>query len=267
MSTKRQKIQLELAFPRAGEGEALSASGERAEVFMANPGTQSPACTERLMEEILERENLKQALKRVQANQGSPGVDGRTVDQLPDYLREHWSTIREQLLRGTYRPQPVKRVEIAKRGGGTRKLGVPTTLDRWIQQAVLQVLQRRWDPSFSKHSYVFRPHRSAHQAIAQAQRYVREGYTVVVDLDLEKFLDPIHHDRLMSRVVQRVTDRRLLRLIRSFLKAGILEQGLVSPTEVGTPQGVRFLRCSVTWFWTNWIKSWNGAGIDFAATG
>ncbi len=193
--------------------------------------------TEGLMEEVVERENLKGALKQVKANKGSPGVDGMTVQQLPDYLKEHWPAIREQLLRGTYRPQPVKRVEIPKPDGGVRQLGIPTVLDRFIQQAVMQVLQRRWDRTFSEHSYGFRPGRSAHQAVAQAQQYMTEGYRWVVDIDLEKFFDRVNHDKLMGRVAQRITDQRVLKLIRAFLNAGVMEKGLVSPSEEGTPQG------------------------------
>lgn len=236
-SGKRQKNQLELALSADGGGEASGASDQGTEPLVANRATESPASTEQLMEEILERENMMMALERVRSNKGAPGIDGMTVDALPAYLREHWTTIRSQLLVGTYRPQPVRRVEIPKPGGGVRKLGIPSVLDRLIQQAVLQVLQKRWDPSFSKHSYGFRPGRSAHQAVAQAQQYVREGYTVVVDLDLEKFFDRVQHDRLMSRIAQRVGDKRVLKLIRTFLKAGVMEHGLVGPTEIGTPQG------------------------------
>jgi RNA-directed DNA polymerase len=158
------------------------------------------------MEEVCERENLKRALQRVKANKGSPGIDGMTVEELSGYLEQHWPAIREQLLSGTYAPQPVRRVEIAKLdGGGMRKLGIPTTLDRFVQQAVLQVLQRQWDPTFSEHSYGFRPGRSAHQAVAQAQKNIAEGYSWVIDLDLEKFLDPstqcplIHEIGLVDR--------------------------------------------------------------------
>jgi len=189
------------------------------------------------MEEIVERENLKEALRRVKANKGAPGVDGMTVNQLDDHLKQHWPAIREQLLSGTYRPEPVKRVELPKPDGGVRKLGVPTVLDRFIQQAVMQVLQQRWDPEFSDHSYGFRPGRSAHQAVAQAQRFIAAGYGWVVDLDLEKFFDRVHHDRLMAQIAKRVDDKRLLKLIRAFLNAGVMENGLLSPSVEGTPQG------------------------------
>jgi RNA-directed DNA polymerase len=190
-----------------------------------------------MMEEIVERENLKEALRRVKANKGAPGVDGMTVNQLDDHLKQHWPAIREQLLSGTYRPKPVKRVEIPKPDGGVRKLGIPTVLDRFIQQAVMQVLQRRWDPEFSDHSYGFRPGRSAHQAVAQAQQYIAEGYGWCVDLDLEKFFDRVNHDRLMAQIAKRVDDKRLLKLIRAFLNAGVMENGLLSPSVEGTPQG------------------------------
>jgi RNA-directed DNA polymerase len=189
------------------------------------------------MEEVVERENLKEALKRVRANKGSPGVDGMTVHALPDYLKEHWPAIREQLLSGTYKPQPVRRKEIDKPDGGVRKLGIPTVLDRFIQQAVMQVLQRRWDRTFSEHSYGFRPRRSAHQAVAQAQQYLAEGHRWVVDLDLEKFFDRVNHDQLMGQVAKRVADKRVRKLLRAFLTAGVMEDGLVSPVDEGTPQG------------------------------
>jgi RNA-directed DNA polymerase len=198
---------------------------------------ESPAVDECLMEEVCERENLKGALKRVRANRGSPSADGTTVKELPRYLKEHWPAIREKLLEGTYQPQPVKRVEIPKPGGGERRLGIPTVLDRFIQQAVLQVLQKHWDRTFSEHSYGFRPGRSAQQAVAQAQRNIAEGRRWVVDIDLEKFFDRVNHDRLMGRLAQRVRDKRVLKLIRGFLNAGVMENGLVSPTTEGTPQG------------------------------
>jgi RNA-directed DNA polymerase len=153
------------------------------------------------------------------------------------YLREHWPTIRSHLLEGTYQPLPVKRVEVPKPEGGVRKLGVPCVVDRLIQQALLQILQDQWDPTFSKHSYGFRPGRSAHQAVAQAQRYIAEGNSIVVDLDLEKFFDRVNHDGLMARVAARVSDKRVLKLIRAFLKVGVLEDGLARPADEGTPQG------------------------------
>ena len=237
MSEKRQKNQLVLAFLEEGRSEAPKASGEGIESLVAKRPAESPAETERLMEEVLERENLKEALKRVKANKGSPGVDGRTVHALADYLKEHWLAIREQLLSGTYKPQPVRRKEIDKPEGGVRKLGIPTVLDRLIQQAVMQVLQRRWDRTFSEHSYGFRPRRSAHQAVAQAQQYLAAGHRWVVDLDLEKFFDRVNHDKLMGQVAKRVADKRVLKLLRAFLTAGVMENGLVSPVDEGTPQG------------------------------
>src|SRR5215475_2664160 len=215
MSDKRQNSQLVLAFMDESRSEAPRVSKEGTESLAAKRGTESPAIGEQWMEEVCERENCKQALARVKANKGSAGIDGMTVLQLPEHLKEHWPTIREQLLEGNYKPQPVKRVEIPKPDGGVRKLGIPTALDRVIQQAVLQVLQPRWDPTFSEHSYGFRPERSAHQAVAQAQQYVAEGYGWVVDLDLEKFFDRVNHDRRMAAVARRVRDKRMLKLIRS----------------------------------------------------
>ena len=237
MDDRRQKNQLVLAFLEEDRGEAPRCLPEGTESSAGKRGIESPAITEQLMEEVCERENCKQALKRVKANKGSAGVDGMTVQQLPEYLKQHWPAIREQLLSGTYRPQPVRRVEIAKPDGGVRKLGIPTVLDRFVQQAVMQVLQRKWDRTFSDHSYGFRPGRSAHQAVAQAQQYIADGYRWCVDLDLEKFFDRVSHDKLMARIETRVGDRRLLKLIRAFLKAGVMEGGLVSPVDEGTPQG------------------------------
>ena len=237
MSGKRQNIQYSLALEPKDRGETSVVGYPRVEPFAAKPALESPAVTEQLMEEVCDGENLQSAWKRVRRNQGSPGVDGMTVDAAKGYLREHWPSIRSQLLDGTYQPQPVKRVEIPKPGGGIRKLGVPCVVDRLIQQAVLQVLQEQGDPAFSEDSYGFRPGRSAHQAVAQAQRYVAEGYNVVVDLDLEKFFDRVNHDILMSRVATRISDKRVLKLIRAFLNAGVMEDGLVLPVDEGTPQG------------------------------
>jgi len=207
------------------------------ESLAAKRRTESSAITEQLMEEVCERENCKQTWRRVRANKGSPGVDGMTVHKLAGHLKQHWPAIREQLLTGTYKPQPVKRVEIPKPDGGVRKLGIPAVLDRFIQQAVMQVLQRRWDRTFSEHSYGFRPKRSAHQPVAAAQQYITEGYRWVVDLDLEKFFDRVNHDKLMAKIAERVNDKRMLKLIRAFLQAGVMENGLVSSVDEGTPQG------------------------------
>jgi RNA-directed DNA polymerase len=234
----RQNVQLKLDFRSTPTGEAQKAETEAVESRQAVHAIENPASTNRLMEEVCERENLREALRRVKANKGSPGVDGMTTDAITDYLKQHWPAIREQLLSGTYEPKPVRRVEIPKPdGAGVRKLGIPTVLDRFIQQAVMQVLQKRWDPTFSEHSYGFRPGRSAHQAVAQAQQYIAEGYNWTVDFDLEKFFDRVNHDKLMGLIAKRVEDKRLLKLIRTFLNAGVMENGLVSPSVEGTPQG------------------------------
>lgn len=195
--------------------------------------------TEKLMEEVLHRENLLTALRRVISNKGAPGIDGMTVNDLVVFLRQGWPAIREQLLCGTYAPRPVRRVDIPKpgKGKGTRMLGIPTVLDRFIQQAVLQVMGPMFDSEFSDHSFGFRPGRSAHQAVEQARGYMAEGYRWVVDLDLEKFFDRVNHDILMSRVARKVGDKRLLKLIRRYLTAGMMAGGVVSPRDAGTPQG------------------------------
>src|ERR1700681_4484059 len=234
---KQQNIQSELDFSSPLTGEARDAGREGTESSGAMNGTENPASTNRLMEEVCERENLKGALRQVKANKGSAGVDGMTVGGITDYLKQHWPAIREQLLNGTYEPKPVRRVEIATPDGGVRKLGIPTVLDRFIQQAVMQVLQRRWDRTFSDYSYGFRPGRSAQQAVAQAQQYIAEGHGWCVDLDLEKFCDRVNHDKLMGQIAKRVQDKRLLKLIRAFLNVGVMENGLVSPSVEGTPQG------------------------------
>jgi RNA-directed DNA polymerase len=235
---RQKNTQVTLDFNSTPTGEAREAGGEATESFSAVHEPENPANTNRLMEEICEQGNLKQALQRVRANKGNPGIDGMTVEELPGYLQQHWPAIREQLLKGTYEPKPVRRVEIEKPdGGGMRKLGIPTVLDRFVQQAVMQVLQRRWDPTFSDHSYGFRPGRSAHQAVAQAQQYIAAGYDWVVDFDLEKFFDRVNHDKLMGQIAKRVADKRLRKLIRAFLNAGVMEDGLISPSVEGTPQG------------------------------
>ncbi len=237
MTEQRLTEQLRLVFTSADDDVSSTVVGEDAESVVVKREPERPAVTNSLMEAVCERENLKKALRRVKTNKGSPGVDGMTVEQLPDHLRAHWPQHRDELLRGTYTPSPVRRVEIPKPDGGVRKLGVPTALDRFVQQAVLQVLQRIFDPTFSNHSYGFRPGRSAHQAVAAAQEHLASGYRWVVDLDLEKFFDRVNHDLLMGRLAQRVADARVLKVVRAFLNAGVLENGLVSATEEGTPQG------------------------------
>src|SRR6202162_5938280 len=222
-SEMQQNIQAELDFCSTPAGEAREAGREETDSLSTTSDPESPASTNRLMEEVCERENLKEALRRVKANKGSAGVDGMTVGGITDYLKQHWPAIREQLLNGTYEPKPVRRVEIPKPdGGGVRKLGIPTVLDRFIQQAAMQVLQRRWNPTFSQYSYGFRPRRSAHHAVAQAQQYIAQGFGWVIDLDLERFFDRVNHDKLMGQIAKRVEDKRLLKLIRAFLNAGVM---------------------------------------------
>ena len=229
--------QLRLAFAPIAKGEARGELDERAESLFSSHEDQSPTSPLTVMQEVLQPDNLEAALAQVQANKGAAGVDGMTVSQLPGCLRLHWPRIRQQLLEGTYQPQPVRRVEIPKPDGGVRKLGIPTVLDRFIQQAVNQVLTRRWDGTFSESSFGFRPGKSAHQAVETAQRHIAQGCAWVVDIDLEKFFDRVNHDRLMGRIMQRENDRALIKLIRSFLTAGVMENGLVSPVDEGAPQG------------------------------
>ena len=233
----RQKNQVELNLGTGAEGEAPRAAAGEAEARVAAPSLERPAVAGPSMEAVVERENLKEALAQVKRNKGAAGTDGMSVDALSAYLKEHWPAIRAQLLDGTYQPQPVRRVEIPKASGGVRLLGIPTVLDRLIQQAVMQVLQADWDPTFSETSFGFRPKHSAHQAVERAQAYIASGHAVVVDIDLEKFFDRVNHDILMGLVAKRIADKRILKLIRGFLTAGVLEGGLVSPTEEGTPQG------------------------------
>lgn len=190
-----------------------------------------------MLEQMLQRENLVQAYKRVKQNKGAPGVDGVTVEQLQEHLWQHWDMVKNQLLAGTYQPMPVKRVEIPKPGGGVRMLGIPTVMDRFIQQALLQIMTPIFDPGFSENSFGFRPGRRAHDAVIKAQSYIREGYRWVVDMDLEKFFDRVNHDILMARVARKVKDKRVLRLIRAYLNAGVMVHGVTRETEEGTPQG------------------------------
>ncbi|RJP32847.1 MAG: group II intron reverse transcriptase/maturase [Actinobacteria bacterium] len=234
---KRRKNHAQLAFGEAGEGEARNPSPEGTEPPPAERSTERPAKAEGLMEVITSPENMKKALKRVMANAGAPGTDGMTTAELPRYLNQNWERMKGELLAGTYRPQPVRRVGIPKPDGGHRYLGIPTVADRLIQQAILQVLTPVFDPHFSEGSYGFRPHRSAHQAVAKAQSYIEEGKSWVVDTDIERFFDNVNHDALMARVARRIDDKALLKLIRAYLKAGVMEGGLASPPEQGTPQG------------------------------
>jgi RNA-directed DNA polymerase len=224
--------------PSAQTAGAVKPQGPRLRVEASPAGSGDERLGGRdLMEKACERQNLRAALKRVRQNAGSSGIDGMTVEQLPDHLRVHWLRLREELLAGRYQPQPVKRVTIPKPGGGERELGIPTVLDRFIQQALLQVLQPLFDPTFSDASYGFRPGRSAHDAVRRAQAYVQEGRGFVVDIDLEKFFDRVNHDILMGRLSKRIADSRVLRLIRRYLNAGVLADGVAMERHEGTPQG------------------------------
>ena len=237
MGGKRQKIP-NMVFGTSAGGEAADHVLEGTEPRMTETDPESLAGTGRWMEEVLDKENLKVALKRVIKNGGAPGIDGMTTEELPEFLKANWQRIRSQLLEGSYKPKPVRRVEIPKPGSEKkRKLGIPSCLDRFIQQALQQILQKHWDGTFSNHSYGFRPQKSQHQAIAKAQEYITQGYRYVVDFDLASFFDRINHDVLMGLVTKRVKDRRVIKLIRAFLNAGVMENGLVKPTEEGAPQG------------------------------
>ena len=233
-SDKHQKTaQAELALGGRGEAPRAQRSGESQTAAHGNERSGN----DHLMEKVVERSNVEKALKRVKQNKGSAGVDGMTVDELPKHLTENWKAIRATLLDGTYRPKAVREVEIPKSGGGVRKLGIPSALDRCIQQSILQVLQPMVDPTFSQHSHGFRPGRRAHDAVCEAQRYIQSGKRVVVDVDLEQFFDRVNHDVLMGRLAKRISDKRMLGLIRRYLEAGIMANGVVLERYEGTPQG------------------------------
>ena len=225
--------QLAFAWDASGEARRIPGEGSAPGSAPDRPG----ALAYEIMEEVVRRANLLRALKRVRSNKGSPGVDGMTVAELPAYLKEAWPHLKEELLGGTYRPQPVKRVEIPKPGGGVRALGIPTVVDRFIQQAILQVLTPMYDPTFSPSSYGFRPGKSAHQALAAGREHVAGGKGWVVDLDLEKFFDRVNHDVLLGRLAKRIGDTRVLRVLRRYLEAGVLADGVVIDRHEGTPQG------------------------------
>ena len=226
--------QLELALGERGEAPAIQRSGE---ARPATPGDERSGRHGALMERAVARANAVQAFKRVRRNKGSPGIDGMTVGELGPYLREHWTATREQLLAGSYQPNAVRRQLIPKSGGGMRQLGIPTVLDRFVQQVLLQVLQPLFDPTFSEHSHGFRPGRRAHDAVREAQQYIQAGRRWVVDVDLEKFFDRVNHDVLMGKLAQRIADRRVLRIIRRYLEAGMMADGVAVERHEGTPQG------------------------------
>lgn len=232
-ATHQMSAQAERSTRVDGEAEGVGGSGEARRVRQAT----GDAGRANLLTQALTRENLGLAWKRVKTNAGSAGSDGLTVQETAEHLKVHWPTIKEQLLAGTYRPQPVRRVEIPKPDGGMRELGIPTVTDRLIQQALLQVLQPLLDPGFSEASYGFRPNRRALDAVCRAQQYVQAGYRTVVDIDLEKFFDRVNHDVLMDRLGKRIADQAVLRLIRRYLQAGIMVHGVVQERYEGTPQG------------------------------
>lgn len=237
MNEQRQKIWNKPASKARVGSEASDGAMRGSETQMAINETESLAVTEQLMNEVLNKNNLEEALKQVMRNKGAAGIDGMTVEELPAYLKENWKRIRKELMEGKYAPLAVKRVKIPKATGGVRQLGIPSVVDRFIQTALQQVLQKHWDETFSQYSYGFRPGKSQHQAVKQAQEYVSSGLRYVIDIDLEKFFDRVNQDILMSRIARRVKDKQVLKLIRAFLNAGMMEEGLVKPTEEGVPQG------------------------------
>ena len=226
-------VQMQMALGETAQSRKSQVRDE----FIAVRLAESPTGEDRLMETICGRENMLEALKRVERNKGAPGVDGMGTAELRGHLRRHWEKIKSALREGTHKPSPVRRKEIPKASGGVRLLGIPTVLDRLIQQAVAQVLTLLWDPTFSEYSYGFRPGRSAQMAIEQARRYVEDGYTHVVDIDLSKFFDRVNHDRLMARLASRIRDKRVLKLIRAYLNSGTLVGGVIELAGEGPPQG------------------------------
>ena len=234
MNSLQQWKQLELYSKYPSQTAFRDTSSEQ---FIASRLSESQTGQIRLMESICERSNMRRAIRRVIRNKGAPGVDGMTVRKIKRYLKRHWGKIEKALMDGTYSPMPVLQKEIPKPEGGIRLLGIPTVLDRVIQQAVAQILTRIWDHTFSEMSFGFRPKHSQHDAIREYREYVRSGLKYVVDLDLSKFFDRVNHDRLMARLATRIKDKRVLRLIRSFLTSGVMIGGLEEPTNEGTPQG------------------------------
>jgi len=234
MNSLQQWKQLKLYSQCPSQTASRATSSEE---FIASRLSESPTGQIRLMESILERNNMRRAIRRVIRNKGAPGVDGMTVRKLKRHFKRHRAKIERAMLDGTYRPMPVRQKEIPKPGGGVRLLGIPTALDRAIQQATAQILTRIWDHTFSVSSFGFRPNRSQHDAIRQYRECVRAGLRYVVDLDLSKFFDRVNHDRLMARLATRIKDKRVLKLIRSFLTSGVMIGGLERPTQEGTPQG------------------------------
>jgi RNA-directed DNA polymerase len=220
-----------------GVGEGVTGPGPIVEPKPSAAIARRRALTSRLMEQVVEPDNLNRAYAKVIANKGSPGIDGMRVDQLADWIRGHKQTFTAGLLDGSYQPKPVRGVNIPKPGGGQRQLGIPTVIDRLVQQAFLQVLTPILDPTFSPSSYGFRPGKSAHQALAAAKEHVAEGFSIVVDIDLEKFFDRVNHDVLMNRLGRHVGDKRVLRIIGRFLRAGLMQNGVCMEREEGTPQG------------------------------
>jgi len=237
LESEKRQMSGQLELPLAGRGEAPRGKRSGEARSATRESERLGSGDEKLLELVVEHGNVEAALRRVKKNKGSPGIDGMTVDELSGHLREHWPRLRERLLAGTYQPVPVKQQQIPKASGGVRKLGIPTVLDRFIQQALLQVLQPMLDPGFSQHSHGFRPGHRAHDAIVEAQRYVQDGRKWVVDVDLEQFFDRVNHNVLMGRLAKRIGDRRVLGLIRRYLEAGVLANGLATERHEGTPQG------------------------------